>query len=46
MENYIMKKTHKTRDQLLMTNIDSFQFKNAILRTISDKIPPQSQITN
>ena len=39
MENYIMKKTHKTREQLLMTNIDSFQFKNAILRTISDKIP-------
>ena len=39
MENYIMKKTHKKRDQLLMTNIDSFQFKHAILNTISDKIP-------
>ena len=44
MENYIMKKTHKTREQLLMTNIDSFQFKNAILRTISDKIPNELQL--
>ena len=39
MENHLMKKTNKERDQLLMTNIDSFQFKYAILNTIREKIP-------
>ena len=44
MENYLIKKTNKQRDQLLMTNIDSFQFKNAILNTISDKTPNELKL--
>ena len=44
MENYLIKKTNKQRDQLLMTNIDSFQFKNAILNTINDKTPNEIKL--
>ena len=39
IENYLIKKTNKSREALLMTNIDSFQFKNAILNTINEKTP-------
>jgi hypothetical protein len=39
MENYLIKKTNKKRENLLLKNYDSFQIKKGILRNIEEKEP-------
>ena len=39
MENYLIKKTNKKREKLLLKNYDSFQIKKGILRNIEEKEP-------
>ena len=39
MENYLIKKTNKKRENLLLKNYDSFQIKKGILRNLEEKEP-------
>ncbi len=39
MENYLIKKTNKKREKLLLKNYDSFQIKKGILRNLEEKEP-------
>jgi hypothetical protein len=44
MENYLVKKTKKNKDQLLMTNVDSYLFRKAVLNTIVGKTPKEIKL--
>ncbi len=44
MENYLVKRTKKKKEQLLMTNVDSYLFRKAVLNTIEGKTPKEIKL--
>ena len=44
MENYLVKRTKKKKEQLLMTNVDSYLFRKAVLNTIVGKTPKEIKL--
>lgn len=44
MENYLVRKTKKKKEQLLMTNVDSYLFRKAVLNTIEGKTPKEIKL--
>ena len=41
MENFIIKKTNKKREDLLLKNYDTYQIKRGFLRNLEDKEPTE-----